>query len=352
MMALSLVNSEDVSESIGRYERYTRCLLFIPLYMFVKRFNLKLSAYLSWSLVLGCLVTGLVAIYQYHILEIMQPSGARQINRFGFTAVLLFLLLVVQIIFNWKKKIFVLSAMITSIVIVYAIILNKTRGAMVCVFPFLALIFFYVRDRMSRRSIYFFLVAFLMLLFIFLHPSSMVAQWFQVGFEQFENFIEDPLVNYKNSWGMRSLLMYHGLLIFMQSPVLGTGLGDYYNDLTVLMESGKAVVNDPILLEGPHNIFIHYLAETGIVGCAAFITSIFIIPTYIYTKYLIRHGQNKHISLFCLSGLTTMICHFVFGMFNTWLTNNSISIYLIFNLIFMSSIFLELNKNKDINDNS
>ncbi len=352
IMALSLINSEDISESIGSFERYARCLLFIPLYLFVKKFEIKLSPYIAWALVLGCLVTGLVAIYQFYILDIPKPYGVRNANRFGFAAIVFFLLLVLLVIFNRQSKLLLSLSIVASLIIIYAIILNHTRGAMLCVFPFVLLLMFYYKNPLSKKNTYLFITILIVLLAIFFHPKSIIGQWYYLGISDLNNFFQDPLNNYNNSWGVRLLLMYHGLLVFSQSPIIGTGLGDYHRDIVSLMESGKLLVDDPLMLMGAHNIFIHHLAETGIIGLIAFVTCIFIIPTFIYTKYLARYRNDSKISFLCLSGLTIMICHFVFGMFNTWLTNNSISIYLILNLIFMTSIFLELKEKNNVNRES
>ena len=309
-VALSFFNSDDLSESIGSYERYARCLLFIPLYIFVRKHGLKLSPYLSWGLVLGCLVTGLVAIYQYHMLEIIKPMGARNANRFGFAAVLLFLLLAIQIIFNWRYKMFVLPAIVVSIIIIYAIILNKTRGAMLCIFPFILLLVFYFRNDFDKRKKNILIFTIVILLAIFLYPKSPVAQYIYLGLEQLSQFIEDPLNNYKNSWGIRPLLMYHGIVVFMQSPILGTGLGDYHRDLEYLMNTGQLLVNDPMVLMGAHNVFIHLLAETGLIGFISFVLFVFVLPIFIYLKYLLKYRNDSEISLYALSGLTIMILSF------------------------------------------
>ena len=344
---LSLVNAENISDSIGSYERYVRFLLFIPIYLFVRKFQLTLVPTLAWGLLVGCLVIGLVSIYQFYVLNIPQPMGARQINRFGFAAVTLFLLLILQIIFAWRNKWILFTAAIVSLIIIYGIILNNTRGAMLCIFPFLALLLFHFRHEFDRAKILFIATAFIAILFLFLYPKSPVAVYFYTGFQQFSLFIQDPMQNYNNSWGIRSFLMYHGFLIFQQSPIFGTGLGDYYHDLEELMNSGRLLVDDPIVLQGAHNIFIHILAETGLAGFSVFFISVFLLPTYLYSHFLLNSNNNSEVILCALSGLTIMICHFTFGMVNTWLTNNAISIFLILNLIFISNIFIIAEKNNN-----
>ncbi len=346
IMGLSLINAENLSDSLGSFERYIRFLLFVPLYLFVRKYGLDLAPIISWGLMLGCLVMGLVAIYQFYVLNIPQPMGARQINRFGFAAVTIFLLLVTHILFYWRNKWALMIAVIVSLIIIYGIALNNTRGAMLCVFPFMMLLGFAFKDEFDKKRVFLLLLVLAIFIAAFLHPKSPVGQYFYVGFDQFYLFTQDPLNNYKNSWGIRPLLMYHGLLIYLESPLLGTGIGDYHKDLVELMGSGQLLVNDPIILQGPHNIYIHLLAETGTVGLLSFLFFVFMVPSYIYFSFFKKYRLNPAICTSALCGLTLIICHFTFGMVNTWLTNNAISIFLILNLVFMSSIFNLVDDNK------
>jgi len=89
-VGFSFINSSDINESFSSYEKYIRFSVFVPIYILVRRFALELGPWLIWGLVIGCAVMGLVAVFQYHILDAYRPSGARNAARFGLTAMTFF----------------------------------------------------------------------------------------------------------------------------------------------------------------------------------------------------------------------------------------------------------------------
>lgn len=339
-IGLSLINAQDFSESVGSFEKYVRYLLFIPLYIFIRKSNIHLAPLLTWGLILGCFIMALVAIYQFHVLGIERPHGVRHPTRFGFVLMMTCLLLWLQmIVYRHNRKIVAVGVFVTCLVF-YAIVLNHTRAAMLMIFPFFALLLFYYRGKLDKKSIFIILGVLILVGLIFVHPSSPVAQHFHKGFAEIKLLIEDPVANFHDSWAVRVHMVFVGMLIFLQSPILGTGLGDYALDAQQMMDAGKTMVVDPILLSTPHNVYVNLLAETGMVGLAALLVCVCVIPSYIYFKFLSEYKHSSEISLYCLSGLTVMACYLLFGLTNTWLTNNTISIFLIFNLVYISSIHL------------
>lgn len=346
-IGLSLFNAEDFYDSIGRFEKYFRFVLFIPIYLLVRNKDIQLAPLLKWGVILGCMVMTLVAIYQFHVLGIERPHGVRHPTRFGFMLMMSCLLMwLLMIFYKHDKKIIISGAMI-SLFVLYVMVLNHTRAAMLMVFPFSALLLFYYRKNLNKKSLYIIATVVVASLVIFVHPSSPIAQHFYKGFSELALLIEDPEANFFTSWGVRVHMMYIGLLIFLQHPIIGTGLGDYALDAQRLMDSGKTLVSDPWLLNTPHNVYVNLLAETGLVGLVSMLIFVCLVPAYIYFKFLNKYKDDKEISLFSLSGLTVIACYMLFGLTNTWLTNNTISIFLIFNLVYISNIyFLSEKKNR------
>jgi O-antigen ligase len=344
-IVLSLFNAESFSNSIGPYEKYFRFVLFIPIYLFVRRQDIVLAPLLKWGSIFGCLVMACVAIYQFHILDISRPHGVRHPTRFGFILMMMCLLVWLQMIFYKHEKKMLIAGVIISFLVLYVMALNHTRAAMLMVFPFFALLIFYYRNNFNKKSLYIILGISVITLLIFTYPSSPIAQHFYKGFSELALLIEDPKANFFTSWGVRVHMVYVALLIFIQSPILGTGLGDYASDAQQLMDTGKTLVSDPWLLNTPHNVYVNLLAETGLVGLLSMLIFVCFVPAYIYLNFLNKYHNNKEISLYCLSGLTVIACYMLFALTNTWLTNNTISIYLVLNLVYISSIFIILEEN-------
>ncbi len=348
-IGLSLINSDDVHESIGSYEKYLRFLLFIPVYIYVRKQKLELAPVLTWGVILGCLVMALVAIYQFHILGIERPHGARNPARFGVTLMMVCLLMWLVMVFKSKDKKILISGLILTCLVLYVIVLNQTRAAMLCVFPFALLLLFYFRNQINKKGMLLIVFLFVISILIFLYPTSPIAQRFYIGFSEIAAFFDNPKANYgiSDSWAIRLQMLYIGMLIFFNSPILGTGLRDYSIDAQKILDADDSSLADPFLLSTPHNVFVQLLAETGIVGFSALIIFVCLVPIYIYFKFLMSRENNITISLYALSGLTVIACYMLFGMTNTWLTNNSISIFLILNLVYISNLFL-LVENKKI----
>ncbi len=339
-VGFSFINSSDINESFSSYEKYIRFSVFVPIYILVRRFALELGPWLIWGLVIGCAVMGLVAVFQYHILDAYRPSGARNAARFGLTAMTFFLLLVLAVMFEWRKTIFFALSLISLVIIMYAIGVNQTRSAMLSVFPFIGMLAYYYRNNIDKKTALLLFLAFLIIAAIFVHPSSKIAQVYMQGYLELKALMQDPIGNYYTSWGLRPHLLHAGWLVFLQSPIFGTGLSDYAYDVQLLMESGMTLINDEFLVTSPHNIYVNVLAEAGIVGFIGLLLAVCFAPLYCYVSILKRRLKHKRLELYALSGITVSICFLLFGMFHTWINiNNSISIFLILHLVFVSNSY-------------
>ena len=344
--SFSLINSSNISEAMSSFEKHLRFLAFIPMYLLVRRNELNLGPWLLLGCLFGCVVMGLVASYEFHMLGENRPNGVRNAARFGLVAVIAFLLLVHLLIVEWRNKIILFAGIIASGLIVYAITLNQTRSAMILLLPFFALMILYCRERFNKTVIIFISIIFFMVLLFSVHPSSPVAKRFAIVKEDIAALRKDPIENYKSSTGLRLHMVYTGVSIFIQSPMFGTGFGDYALDAQALMDSGKTYVKDGWLLTSPHNIYVNALAETGIVGFVGLALSVFFAPFYCYIKLSSRRKNDQKIRFYIYAGTTCLLSYLIFGLFHTWTNiNNSVSIFLLLQLVFISNGFNLMSKN-------
>ena len=345
LVSFSFINSSDIGESVGSFEKYLRFLAFVPMYLFIRQIQISLGPWLLLGCLLGCLVMGVVASYQFHELGIERPNGARNAARFGLVAVTSFLLLVLLLIVEWRKKILLLTGIITSSLIVYAIALNQTRSAMILVLPFFALIFIYFRKNINKNFIVVASVIIFITILISAHPSSPIAKRFVLAKEEIVALSKDPVANYNSSSGLRLHMIHAGVQVFINNPIVGTGLSDYEGDVERLIDERKMFVSDEMLLTSPHNIYLNSLAETGVVGFFGFILGVCFAPFYCYMKLSKRSNNNQKVRLYIYSGITCLMCYLIFGLFHTWTNiNNSISIFLLLHLAFMSNGFNLIDK--------
>jgi hypothetical protein len=221
LVGCSLINSSDLNEALGSYERFLRFALFVPMYMFVRKYNLELGPWIIWGLILGCTVTGLLAIYQHHWLDVARPGGARHWSRYGLTAVTIFLLLTLAMIFEYRKTKILVLGLISAVIILYAIKLNQTRAAMLSVIPFVGLLIVFYRTRFNKLTGTIAVLSMVAIVVIFLHPSSPVAQSFLQGINELRSLAENPSENYYSSWGLRPHMLHTGIMIFYSLLYLG-----------------------------------------------------------------------------------------------------------------------------------
>lgn len=343
LVSCSFINSSDLGESFGSFGKYFRFVMFVPMYLFFRRHKIELGPWLSLGVVLGCMVLGLVALYQYYELGILRPNGVRNSARFGLVAVILFLLLVMLIINEWRNTKLLVVGMLSVVIIAYAITLNQTRAALISIVPFFGILLIYFRSIFKGKFAFYCCLALVAISLIFIHPSSPVAKRFNVALADVQALVQDPIKNYYSSTGLRLHMFHAGYLVFLKSPIIGTGLSDYEGDVEKLIKEEKTFVDDPWLLTSPHNIYINLLAEAGLLGFIGLMLAVVILPLYCYYKLSKRyknHINAKDIRLYVYSGSICIMCYFLFGMFHTWINiNNSISIFLLFQLVYLSNSY-------------
>jgi len=345
-VGLSFINNSDIAGNFSSYEKYLRFAVFVPTYLFVKRYAINLGPWLAWGIIVGCFVIGLVAIYQHHWLDIIRPHGVRNIARFGITSVVFFLILTLILMFGWRRPNILLLGIVAAFFVLYAIVLNHTRSAILSVIPFLIMLAILNRNILGKRHVLMFALAIIFFVLLFFHPSLPVGQHLVSGLDGLKAFMEDPFNDYVSDWGIRPHMYYAGLLVFLDAPVFGTGLNEYSNDVQALMDSGRIYAKHYMLLTSPHNIYINSLAESGIFGFLGLLCAVCLAPIYCYLR-LIRLGKgNSKVRFYSLAGLTVSICFLFFGLFHTWTNiNNSIAIFLLLHLVFLSSAFNAYEKN-------
>lgn len=339
-ISFSFINCHDLAASLSSFEKYLRFFGFIPIYLFTRRYKLELGPWLSLGCVVGCFIFGIVATYEFYVLDTLRPDGVRNAARFGLVAVILLLLLIWLMVVLWREKIIFVMG-IAALLIIYAITLNQTRSAILCIVPFVFLVFYYFREFLNMKKFLISLLMLFSLLLLFLNISPIVEIRFIDLYVEAEAFFKDPVGNYLSSFGLRPHMFHAGMQVFLQSPLFGTGLGDYSYDVQLLMDQGKTLIKDDWLLTSPHNIYINLLAETGLIGFAGFVIAVCIMPVYIFINIVRRNknGNSDVIRFYAYSGITCIMCYLFFGMFHTWINvNNSISIFLLFQLVYLSNV--------------
>lgn len=148
------------------------------------------------------------------------------------------------------------SKYISLILCSFCLILTYSRGAFISLI--VALVIMYALKKDSRFILY---SASMIILFLLFNNGT--------GYER----INIARINNDSSSVYRIEIWRTSLLIFMKNPFVGNGIGTLWYSLSQASSKLWGVVYHA------HNIFLHFAAETGIIGLASFVNILFsLIP--------------------------------------------------------------------------
>lgn len=260
-----------------------------------------------WSLGLSAAIIAIISIVQYITgFSIPESYNLPNIKRatavYGYpSAIGLFLapvlvLFVGFIINKFKDKKIFFAGLGIIMLLLTTIIMAKTEGAVISV---LVATFFILMFTKYRKFII--ISTLIIILLIFLIPQT-------------RDYIV-TLITFKDVSGDVRIALWQGTLRLIKNhPIFGAGLAGFPE----LYKQYKEAKHVEISLY-PHNIFLNFWVETGILGL---ISLIWIIVNYFregFRKYSLR---TKHYSLILLA---VMICILVYGLVDAPYFKNDLS---------------------------
>jgi O-antigen ligase len=126
------------------------------------------------------------------------------------------------------------------------------------------------------------------------------------------------------SVGGRLALWDVAIRVWERNPVLGTGPGDYNDDLVDYQSKG--LYPGVFVHSSVHNIYLQALVSTGIVGLLVFILALIVFPMIFLQRAKPGGGQLER-----LSGLVLIVSVLIFGLTESWtLRSPFIAIFVIY----------------------
>ena len=326
---LSYVNVADDYEFIKQMGRYLRFALIVPLYLFLVRTDLNLTRFLMAGVVLSGPVYLLIALLKQYNYPGSVGSGEYHHIIFG-DAAMLNAMLILAFLVTKKFSVFTRLLFIASMsCAIYASILSTARGAWLAAPVLIVMLAWYaVKTRSIRiRGIY--IIIAIVLAMIALSPvRDLIATRSIEAVNEVKMFSSGEGAG--TSVGGRLALWDVAIKVWKENPVLGTGAGDYNDDLVDYQSQGlypEVYVHDSV-----HNIYLQALASTGIVGLLVFIL-VFIVFPLLFLKR-VKHGG---VELERLSGLVLIVSVLIFGLTESWtLRSPFIAIYVIYLVVIFS----------------
>ncbi len=317
---VSLVNNADWSGAGARFERYLP-FLFAPLLLgLLLRNPRRLLVALLTGLSLSSLVMAGFAAYQQLFLGLERVGEGTGLNpnAFGHIAFTNAVLLAALALFAGYGARVKALASLALLCAVYAGIASGSRTALagfVAGFVTLLLVALERRGTLSvKRILLVGAAALLCLLALSRIPlwqtqmSNLVSH--TAGYLQGDtgyNAVSQRLVLWESAWKT-----------WRENPVIGTGLGDSEGDFEALQRSGELPAGRFHSMHVLHNIFLDVLATTGLLGLAAMVAGIFLIPSTLFRRWA-RQGEDPTGFALGLAGIGLLVLNLVHGLGHSWL---------------------------------
>ena len=246
-------------------------VLFVVAYY--KQVNIR---YLQNGLIVGATIASAVMIFMPQFSQITK-DGRRTVIILGqeldpnivATIIMIGLFACLGSIFA-KKKRGILHTMLV-IFLGAGMLFTGSRGALISfVVGFGVLLFLEMRNRGSRKYV----LALIMLVVI----TAIIALKFMPEELLTSRFSQESILGfdeYKRGSHNRYTIWLHALELFIQSPVIGYGSGNFFNAITTVYEECAS-----------HNMYILILIEEGIIGLAIFGYGLLMLFKQLYKKQL------------------------------------------------------------------
>jgi len=336
VIAVSFIVDADWSIAHVKVERFARLLAIIPIYLLLRRFKPELLK----PALLGTSVAIVILFYQSITLYNVGDYGVSGIyyRIFFGDAVVLFSLWIAlgMSLLSRDKRVLALGAVIV-VMGLYATVVSMCRNAWMF-FPVLALSLLYLfKSRVTLAQIgkvSGVLLVLALVLVIWTPPS--LQKGLQKGINSYHEFFAST--NKDSSVSSRIKLWHDSLIMAKQHPLLGVGVGNFENARQRMIELGKTYQGKPY--GHAHNIFLHALATTGILGLVTMFAALFVMPWRLLYNNWLRFPADPWLQFSLLGGLLSLLAFVHFGLTETWTARNPfINVYVLSTVMFVAATF-------------
>jgi len=344
--SISLVQTSELGEGLRRLERYARIIMVIPIYIMLRKKQIDFRNYISIAFVATAYLMLGQSVYQVYFKDLSAAQGAYHQILFGEYAVLIAGLIGVLLLLDDKKqlfgklRVFAYFGMVSAL---FVAVLSDSKGAWLAIPFILALIGFLFRKKIRFSQIVVAIVV-LGLAAIAIGSTDRVDDRFSAMRKDYQAYLKNPRT--EGTLSTRLKMWRDSLIIFEKSPLLGTGIGDYQQDIQIMIKKGISYQTDSIYSH-PHSIYFDALACTGLLGLLALIIGNFLIPFMLFFNQWTNLEDKKN-DLIALAGMITIVSYATFGLTETWFAQNSpTDVYFLFLVLFMYLLINQKSKAVD-----
>jgi len=333
---IAVINVQDMDEYIKDLERYLRFLFAIPMYLYLRRYHVSAVRYLYAGAIISGPFLLAVALDSYFESPGMPARGYYHHIIFGSVAmlnvgVMLALVLVGKI--STLARILIVISMLMGFT---AAILSQSRGVWL-VIPVYALVAMVVTWRQSRKRFLIF-AGFIIVATIAAAMSplgKLVEQRVQVAADEVSTYYERGY--YATSVAQRLVMWELAVDLWKENPVIGIGPGDFDDHIIALQAQGRFKGME--VHASTHNIYVQALVNAGLLGIAAMLLSLFLLPM----RQLLKYGRRDRTVM--LAGINTLMLFAVIGISESWtLRLPTVSVYIIYMIVILTSLTVMADK--------
>jgi len=347
LISLSFLNAQDYYDGVKKLEKYLLFPAIIPMYLLVKKYQVETGKVYLFGLCVASIVMLTVGVQALGLKSFdkywYRAEGAYNALIFGDVAMLIVVIIACALLTICKKwwcyiggLLFIASAFVTGL-------LSGARGSWLLLPIFVAWLMWLYRKELRPKHL-----VLLVIIFSFIgwgaYSSSSVKYRLGKMVDEYNEYSLDGADVKFSSLGTRLEFWRDSITIWRAHPVIGTGIGDFKNDVKQMIADGRS--NSQKALGHAHNIYFDALAISGLVGLFALLIFVQLMP-YLMFRSFWNKEKDPWIRFYALSGMATIIAFAVFGLTEGWLARNPfVRTYLMSILVFMSSIAIRIEAQK------
>lgn len=337
--AIGLVNTEDVPRGIRKLERCLRVPLAIPIYLLLRQYGLRVAKVLLVAAPVGAIVHGAQAIAQVCFGPLARAEGAYHPILFGDVSAWLAAVALCAILTVPQSRPLSLLAWLGVLAGLCATILSGTRGALLAI-PLVFACPALLRPRPDRMRQLFVAVPLLplgALAIVYISPKPLD---FRLAHTVDELHALRASSDHRDGRPDRLAMWRDCLTISMESPLLGTGLGDFRLRSEELIAIGQSRQRHSY--DHAHSIYLDALAGTGLLGLTGQLAFLLVIP-FVALYRCWRQAPTAYGQFYALGGMMTLLAFAVFGLTEAWLSRMPLlTTFLVGVTVFLSSCANEI----------
>lgn len=272
---LSLFWTDDLAWGLEIVRKMLPFLVVLPIFLTISKktnLNYYISAFL-FAIAISQVISfsiwfGLIEPFKYATIDNPTPLMSH-ISYNPFIAFAFYL--VINKLLSQKEITFGVQAGYTFFALIMAINMFITAGRAGQVMFFIALIVLAIQNlKNSKIKASFVAILLIILISVFAYSFSSIFQL------RVDNAISEVLnynMNKNTSVGMRITFLINSFTLFLESPILGVGVGDFPLAYEKINEQFSPEVD---LTVQPHNMYLFVMAQLGLVGLISLLSIFYI----------------------------------------------------------------------------